>query len=268
LKNIGIITVATKGYVDYWKKMYQSHLGKRNSEELHFYVFTDNSSEIEKFVLEIGKSNVTAIPIESWGWPEATLYRYKFISENRKIFNTPILMHIDADMRIELDFVERVMKLATQEMVFVEHPGFIHSSAFLQEIMSFRGIFSIMRDFKFQIMEGGLGTWEKRRTSKAFLPRRKRTQYYCGGVWYGDASSFIDFASELAARTIEDLNIGLIARHNDESHLNWFAGTHKHTKDNAEMCFDGSLERSKYLVPAIVALNKGLDWIRVSTYKN
>jgi len=265
LNPIGLVTVATKNYIEYWKNMCTSAMSQKHSELIHFYVFTDNVKNVEEFSTQNGFENITAVEIPSFGWPEATLFRYKFISESRNIFKEPLLVHIDSDMKIVGDLVARLNERSYVGMTFVEHPGFVQAKSRKAELFKKSGIYLTMRDIKLKILEGGLGTWEKDKRSKAYVPKCKRRQYYCGGVWLGTRTEFLDFAKELGERTSQDLEGGVIARHNDESHLNWFACNFEHNSENSELCFDGTFPRMKNLSPVIVALDKGQEWIRIKT---
>jgi hypothetical protein len=103
---------------------------------------------------------------------------------------------------------------------------------------------------------GGLGTWENRKKSSAYVPRRSRKVYVCGGFWLGKKSSFEKLVSKLDAETNIDLANGVVAKWHDESHLNKWASENACTVLEPSFCYDASYIWLKNLPEIIQAVRK------------
>ena len=76
--SIGVVTVATNRYIDYWHEMALSadrHLFPGHPVVLH--VFTDRASDARAMAGDLTNVVVNPVPIEALGWPKATLLRYE-----------------------------------------------------------------------------------------------------------------------------------------------------------------------------------------------
>jgi hypothetical protein len=106
------------------------------------------------------------------------------------------------------------------------------------------------------IRVGGIGAWEMRPQSAAFVPRECRTQYFCGGTWFGPRHDIGEMLKGLSNQVSEDKNNGMIAKWHDESHLNKWANENRHTVSSPELCFDETYPQLKKLKPSIIAVRK------------
>ena len=130
VKTIGILSIATNHYVDYWGKMVLSAQKTLFPNfEVKFHVFTDQPESVEDFVHKNSVIGVVVHPIPTLGWPEATLFRYRVYFEHASQLQEDILMHLDADMVIN-DSAEFLLKDFnwTTGMLLVKHPGFYRPS--------------------------------------------------------------------------------------------------------------------------------------------
>lgn len=257
--NIGILSIATNGYLGYWKSMALSlAMNVEQRSTVHLYLFTDEVSEAELFASQLTGLKVTVTEIPSYGWPEATLYRYRIYSDNAEKINARILMHLDADMIVNTDFTAELDNhLRESEIALVSHPGFWRPS----------GIYTLARlylrkpqqlyvDLKLKIFFGGLGSWEKNIDSLAFVPRRERRNYVCGGIWFGLQHRFIELVKELDIQVRDDESRGVLAVWHDESHLNNWASRNSYLCLSPEYCFDGTYPQLWGLSPFITAVDK------------
>ena len=74
--SIGILTIATNIYIDYWKKLALSiDITTDNSSSITLHVFTDQVESVQIFARTLTKVEVITHEIESLGWPDATLRR-------------------------------------------------------------------------------------------------------------------------------------------------------------------------------------------------
>jgi len=109
---------------------------------------------------------------------------------------------------------------------------------------------------------GGLGSWETKPESLAFVPRQLRKQYVCGGTWMGRGQELLSMIHELAAHTRTDLDAGRVAVWHDESHLNWFAANNATSILGSEYCYAPGFPNLADLSPRIIAVDKGNDRTR------
>jgi histo-blood group ABO system transferase len=122
----------------------------------------------------------------------------------------------------------------------------------------------LARDCRTQLRFGGLGSWERNKKSRAFVPRSQRNVYVCGGTWLGRKEEILTLCKELSSRINEDLEVGITAVFHDESHLNWYQAKNQLTLLNPELCFDPSYPQLKNLKPKIIAVDKNVEtkWVR------
>ena len=255
---IGVMSVATNLYLDYWKTMVQSaELVTKNEDGVTFFVFTDNPSEVKSFAKNLKNVNVKAFEIAPFGWPEATLLRYQIFESQIVELDTDILMHLDADMLISRSPWSRIkLRLARENVCLVSHPGFWRPTAARRLALYIRHPLLGYKDLRIRIKQGGLGAWESDPNSKAFVPRKSRKEYFCGGTWFGKREAINEMMIKLVQGVTDDIERNYIARWHDESHLNKWATENSHETDNPELCFDETYPQVSHLNPLIIAVRK------------
>ena len=260
--SIGIISIATNNYLRYWQSMVQSLLQEvRDIHSIHLYLFTDSVHEAELFVSHLKDLQVTIIEIPSYAWPEATLYRYRIYSTHAERLQSDILMHLDADMMINADFVSKLKNLFRNSgIALVAHPGFWRpqriTSLLRLYFMSPKKLYS---DLKMKVFMGSLGSWEVNNLSAAYVPRLKRKRYVCGGTWIGTRKEFLNLAKVLDENVKMDELNEILAIWHDESHLNHWASKNSYTQLTPEFCFAGSYPQLKSITPLITAVDKNRE---------
>lgn len=238
--SVGVVSVATNIYLSYWKEMARSadaKLGPGRSLTLH--VFTDQPVDALSFQPGLKRAKIVAHKVPSFGWPEATLLRYKMFSEAADYLSQDLLMHLDADMLVvrdvDLDFA---FADSSERMLLVAHPGFWRPPARSKKIKLYAANPNLaMRDIKRMVATGGLGTWEERPESTAYVPRHLRKTYVCGGTWMGTRGQFHQTLDELATCVDFDLERGIVAVWHDESHLNRWASYNPHQLLSPAYCY-------------------------------
>ena len=256
--SVGVVTVATNRYVDYWHAMALSadvHLFPDREVVLH--VFTDRLPDIRAMVSDFSNVIVNPLPIDALGWPEATLLRYEVFDSYRSDLEQRLLMHLDADMLL-VDDVGLELHPADwpNGIALVRHPGFRRPDGRDGLALYAKSPVLVAKDAVRRVRVGGLGTWETDPGSRAFVPRRKRETYVCGGTWFGLREPFRAMVGELATRTRADLKEGRIAVWHDESHLNWFAANHRTALLGSEYCYAAGFSNVDDLTPKIVAVDQ------------
>lgn len=257
--SIGVMTVATNRYIEYWAQMAASadrHLFPDHRLVLH--VFTDQAARAQQIAATLQRAAVDVVEIEPLGWPEATLLRYEIFDSHSDFLSEDILIHLDADMRVESNLgVELGSSHWREGIALVCHPGYRRPTGRALLLLYLQHPRRAASDARSILCLGGLGSWETDPASRAFVPKSMRRKYVCGGTWMGKRGPLLDMIHELAGRTREDLNEDQIAKWHDESHLNWFASRSAVTYLDSQYCYAPGFDNLFDLVPIIVAVDKG-----------
>jgi hypothetical protein len=260
--DISFVTIATGRYLDFWKDQLNSariYLDKQ--KPIEFIILTDQvdglMSQSQSLLLDTNWTlKVAHAPHQEWPFP--TLYKFKYIVFNSKLFTGRIVWHLDADMLFSADNIESELILASRssKMIFVLHPGYYRSKGMKRIFFYVTKPAFFFRDVRTFLFEGGLGTWERDKQSLAYVQKKNRAQYVCGGSWGGEKDIFLKFSRELANRIDQDLESEIVARFHDESHINWYRANHLCSVLDSSYCFEESYRNLRYLEKKIVAVNK------------
>lgn len=232
-KSVGILMIATNDYIERWKSV-ACDLEINAFIDIHtvtIHLFTNEVEKAQSFAeSHIKRIKVLIHEIEGWGWPEATLLRYKFFNEFSELVNEDFLVYLDSDMRVVGDFSPVTKILSAQDGVgVVQHPGYFRPSG-LERIKIYLKLPRMaLSDFKVGMLNSwSLGAWETNKSSQAFVPRSERAHYVHGAIWFGFRSDFLRLCATLAERIELDLAKGYIALWHDESHLNNYITNNPH----------------------------------------
>ena len=256
---IGVLTVATNKYIHYWIDLVKSADKNIMDSNLVFHVFTDQVSIARQFECTSRNIRVIIHKIPAYSWPEATLLRYSIFSQFSSKIVEPILMHLDADMLICGDFTVELPPNFINGIGLVRHPGFFRPNSI--KLLSYysKNLRFLTRDFRMKVRMGGLGSWETNSLSRAFVARKKRKIYVCGGTWFGIRENFFKMSDELAKNVNADSLNGIMATWHDESHLNWWKSNNNCSVLSSSFCFDPTYNQLKNLPEFIRAVDKRLD---------
>ena len=228
MNSVGItfISIATGKYTDYLLNSIESYRNLGVVTPVHWVILTDNVPRLKRELSDDFLIGFIFVEIQSFGWPDATLLRYELISSVESLITGSVVVYLDADMRFVKTptFLESNWR-PSASLCFTLHPGFYFKDLYSLLSLSYRAPKTFVRFLKVRIIEGGFGTWEDRRSSSAFVSRKDKKNYVCGGVWFGDRASILAMCKLLSERTQFDKSRGVIARFHDESHLNWFVTT-------------------------------------------
>jgi len=261
IPTLGIVSIATRNYLRFWKAQAASvdrHTQNANAASL--YLFTDKVQEAEEFSQTLRNVRVKVFEIPSLGWPDATLLRYRIISQAKDALEgEDLLMYLDADMLVvDALNVEEVRASSARGMALVRHPGFFRPKGISGIVAYLKHPKVLLGDLLMMVTRGGLGSWETRPSSAAFVQRSNRKSYYCGGIWWGTSEIFLKFADDLTNSVDLDLRRGLTAVFHDESHLNMWAVNNPHSAESPAYCFVDSFPWLQNLNPKIKAVDKGI----------
>lgn len=262
--SVGVVTVATNRYIDYWFEMALSaerYLFLGHNVVLH--VFTDRVAEVKLMALQFSRITINVLEIDQLKWPEATLLRYEIFDLHRDFLQQDVLMHLDADMLVVENVGPELQPLNWPGgIALVQHPGYRRPTG--RQLASLYGHNprKLVSDVVTTVRLGGIGNWEVDPASRAFVPRSHRKRYSCGGTWMGLREPFLSMIRELAQRVRADLDEGIIAKWHDESHLNWFAAENETGILGSEYCYAAGLPNLVDLRPRILAVDKGNERTR------
>ena len=257
LTRLGILTVATNKYVEYWKDQARSISDSQTKGlDITLHVFTDDTQSVDNFSNDLN-IKVISHEIPSLGWPEATLMRYSLFTEFRDEIREEVLMHLDADMLLHEplklgDLVDKIQN----GICLVQHPGYYRPRGFGLIKLYATNFRTAVMDLYLFLKLGGLGLWETRENSSAFVHRSMRKTYFCGGTWWGYRSNILQLCEDLAARIEKDLVGQETAVWHDESHLNWWASRNHHGSTGPEYCYAVGYPQLKDLKCIIEAVHK------------
>jgi len=258
---LGILTIATNSYLDHWKKMVES-IESLNlpSQLITFYVFTDQVKSAETFNSENRNHRIKILNVPGMRFPEASIKRYEIYSNHEALLTAKTLMHLDADMLVHdgsfVDFSQKV-SLSESSLVLINHPGYWRPNGLERTLFYLKNPLSMVKDARSYLMLGGIGAWEKRSNSLAFVPRKARRQYFCGGIWGGNREAFLRFCKEMSENVATDYRNGIEAIWHDESHLNRWAANHNNFLSlDPSWCFEPRFRNLVGLKNIVEAVNK------------
>ncbi len=258
MQSLDILTIATNQYVDYWIQMVKSAdqvLGRTCKTKA--IVFTDDIEKCLSIQNNLHNISIEAISVESLKWPDASLLRYKIFDQYSLHLNSEYTMHLDADMLIHNDFIAPLRNLITEyDISLVAHPGYFRPKGFKRVEFYLKNLDYLSRDLKSMVLIGGVGSWETKKDSSAYVPRNRRRVYVCGGTWIGKSSSIKKLFSELAGDVERDKKSGTMAIWHDESHLNRWAAENNFNLLSSSFCFDPTYKQLKGLPIYIEAVDK------------
>jgi hypothetical protein len=240
MREYAVISLATgTRYVQYWKDLINSFRSCNvDFSNITFYLLTDNLSLCETFAKEMG-INLKGFQIPSYAWPEATLLRYREILKIRQDVTENIIIYLDADMLVKADFLRTLSPNSWDTgIALVSHPGYWRPKRLRAFLFYLKSPIQAFKDLSLKLRIGGLGSWETKSTSTAFVPRKLRRNYVCGGTWMGVRTSFFAMVDECALAVDLDLERGFIAKWHDESHLNKWKSEHVVEVLSPGYCFD------------------------------
>jgi hypothetical protein len=229
--NVGLVMISTNNYLKFWKDCVTSveKYCFYDSESITIHLFTDKVEEAENWSKnELKRIRLVTYKIPSWGWPEVTLYRYKFICEAGRKLSQDLLMYLDSDMIVKKSLsLGKILPQLGDNLGVVLHPGFFRPTdySYIRNVFKDKGLRGLLFRKYFR-REPGFGSWETNRKSTAFVPRRSRKVYFHGAIWFAKNEVFKEVSKILQTNVDRDLENKYIAVWHDESHLNWYTSTY------------------------------------------
>lgn len=255
MSDLGIFVVATKSYLNYAESLIQSAVRfKAVDLGIKFVLLTDDPDRARKLNTH-QRIAVEIERIDSFGWPEATLLRFRFMRSAWSKMNCDVVAYVDADMEFcdhfSIDDFVRPLVDRNGKIALVKHPGYFNRNWFYR-----------------QALRSPLGPWETRMSSTAFVPLEGRSTYVCGGIFWGIANHFKNMITDLDTAVDTDLMNSIRAKHNDESHLNrwWYQNEESCIALSPEWAFDTTYRHLRKLTPKVIAILKEQSFKRIPTF--
>ncbi len=248
-----IFVIATKNYIRYATQLVDStsRLGAIDFK-IQFIILTDNLEEAARIPKSQNVEEILFLKIDSLGWPEATLYRFRLMVNHWSAVKGSIVMYMDADTQFVSNFSYSDLvsnaNASPSGMVLVRHPGY------------FKRFFLLIPVFKSR-----LGPWESNKNSLAFVPIFQRGHYVCGGVYWGLPAPFLKMSSLLAKNIERDESFEVRAKHNDESHLNFWKSKNAPRTVSPKWAFAAGYRNLRKIKPKIEVVHKPSDFERTPT---
>lgn len=246
--------IATKSYLDYARDLI-SDLKSRSTDEFKIQVLllTDVGNAFQSEYPKTRCFELITSLIPSYGWPEATLFRFKIMLAHQDLAEGEIVAYIDADMRVVSSlstkmFSDPLANSTNSRIALVKHPGYAFRS----------------RPYQF-LIKSRFGPWGINQSSSAWVPRKLRSTYVCGGLFWGNSTSFFQLCRNLDQQISADELNGIRAKHNDESHLNRWSASNQHVFMGPEWVYAPGYKNLRHLKPIISVVHKPLDFVRISS---
>lgn len=254
---LGVITVATNRYIDFWADQARSFAANPSDAlDITLHVFTEQPDVAEAVASTIPVS-VVIHEVPAYQWPHASIYRFKLIQEFRAELTEDLLMHLDADMLVRAPISSSQLSTPLVEGVcLVRHPGYFRPSGLSRMLFYLRNPMSAIGDLATLLREGSMGAWETNPLSLAFVPRKDRKRYFCGATWWGLAADIFRLSKTLSTRVSEDEDNNVTAIWHDESHLNWWASNNNHGQIDSRYCFSEGYPQLRGIPNIIQAVDK------------
>lgn len=219
MTSMTIFTIATGKYFGYFLRLLPELRRYSKSSAVQVVCLASRSVPAsfgsERFSVEI-------LPIPDLPWPEITLNRYEEILRNSGTIKGDTFIWLDADTQV-LSGLNPESLFEAGKISVAKHPGFLPPTL-IDVLTRRRSIGGWFRSFVQRVLKPSFerGAWETRDSSQSYVPADHRMHYVQGSAWGGPTVSVLEMCRELASRTIEDKNKGIVAVWHDESHLNWW----------------------------------------------
>ena len=230
---VSIALIATKKYKAFVQPLIDSickYFLLRHPIEISLF-----SDELE--IEYVGNERVSIVKelIPSYGFPEATLYRFAIITS--KEYQCDYLYYIDVDALIVGDVDESIFG----DIVAVRHPGFDRM---------------------------GGGSWETNKKSNAYTYEENRLSYWAGGFNGGAYERFYRLMKRMKRDIQDDEQNGVMPVWHDESVFNFYLSEMKSFKElSSAYCMPEPMHLRKAwkiddIEPKILMLDKDHKSIR------
>lgn len=197
MKKVGLVFIGTGKYADFfprWKQCVDDNF--LSDCEKTIFAFTDVEKDFFK------APDVLPVKVDNCIWPQATLFRYKWLNyviNAGATDNLDYIFYIDSDLFPQSKITLEDITCEGKPLTGVHHPG--------------------------NFMDPNWETFETNPECAAFVSKPidqygENAVYHQGCFWGGEQSAIKKMASTLDQRIDSDLGKGIMACWYDESHMN------------------------------------------------
>lgn len=195
MKKVAILYIALGRYTVFWDDFYKSCEQYLTPCEKHYFIWTDNPTDA------MAGDNITIIPAQKKGWPYDSLLRFEmFLEREKELSKFDYIFFFNANFQFynPVDLAEITPREWHDGLVAGLHPG------------------------RSGDIRPNPDEWpyERRPQSTAYIPFGTGRHYVCGAFNGGTSDAFLEKCRVLAKNVRTDLANEIIARVDDESHLN------------------------------------------------
>ncbi len=193
---VAILYIALCRYTVFWDEFYESCEKYLSPCEKEYFIWTDNPTPAMK-----GK-NIHVIPAVYKGWPYDSLLRFEmFLQREKEILNCDYAFFFNANFLFynPVDLAEIIPMPWHNGLVAGIHPG---------------------RSGDIRRNTPDMFPYERRPESTAYIPFGQGKHYVCGAFNGGTSRAFLKMCHVLAKNVRTDIENGINAIVDDESHLN------------------------------------------------
>jgi hypothetical protein len=263
-EKIAVCTVATGPYIYFWKEQLVSWKNSKNPlHSLVFHIFTDQIEIVERFQVSNPEFEISLHAVPTYPWPEVTALRYEMYYSAKHALVENVILHIDADMLVKVNLVEYLIAAPKGRVSLVMHPGFYRPKTTKKFAFYMKNKKFLMRDLVSIVRKGGIGAWETDKVSSAYVERRRRKTYFCGGIWFAGNEEFHSLVKELTKVTRSDLDSSRsLPIWHDESYLNAWASKNEVRVESAALCYVNDYIQLSGLNPMVIAVTKDSKFLK------
>ncbi|MBD5391808.1 hypothetical protein HDR66_03310 [bacterium] len=196
MNKVGILYIALGRYTVFWDEFYESCEKNLLHADKHYFIWTDNPTPAMQ------GPNITIIPATRRGWPYDTLLRFEmFYGLRDQLSRFDYLFFFNANFKFinPTDLSEIAPREWDGGLMASLHPGREGD---------------VWRD------NPDCFPYERRPESTAYVPYGAGRHYVCGAFNGGTADAFLQMCKTLAENIRTDLSKDIVAKVDDESHLN------------------------------------------------
>lgn len=189
--NVSVLLIATNKYKQFVEPLIAG-IAKNflPDHPITVHLFSD---AIHLFLEPPTRITIVKHLIPPYGFPEATLLRYKIFNDHSNSISGDYVFYMDVDMEITGIVTSEIL---TGDIIATRHPGFYTNN--------------------------GWGSPNNNPESLSYLPAEHCKKYFAGGFQGGKTKCYLQMAKILACNIDNDLANSIIAEWHDETHFNYF----------------------------------------------
>jgi hypothetical protein len=256
--NLGVLTVATGEYIEYWKSaLLNIDASAAVIPKVTFHLFTDKVEEANSFLQTQSGFTVVVHQIKALPWPAISIKRYDFYLNESKHILEDFLIHLDADMLINNDFFKEFFLQSRKGVPsVVSHPGFWTPKKWREYYSFIASPRALQVRLRARLKGERFGAWENEAASVAYVEKSQRRTYVCGAVVGGYRDDFWKLCMDISDAIKQDERANVIPIWHDESYLNKWISQNDYQLLDPGFCFVTTYRYLRKFKPLGIAVTK------------